>query len=490
MDQTLEAILHNTTTLEDKLQAYAMQVFANGARGRLKEALDIAYFVLKELDVILPENPGRITVLRQYRKTRRMLHRKSDRWLLNCPYATNAKKIAAMQILSFARVFSYLSSPEKGAVAVFRQIQLALEFGMSACVIPTFAAYGYIASIHLGNRKEGIRYGQTALRLLGELDEEKAQAWLPRTYFMVNTSSSYWAFPIRNTLEPLMNAHRCALRTGDMEFAMHAAYAYLQHAFLPEISWLLLRWKARSITYVIDSLGQTMGMMHVLPVWQMISDFMDIPLPQMNLTCLISDAQTAFDHARQTENVNVLWIWYLNRAIYSCLIGEHEQCLEMTTKSIKANSIMNIWRTFYEGLSFLAMARISSGCTRWSYIRLGRKTAKQIKQWARDCRENCLNKQRLLEAEIAALFGCTNTVHTLSLFHQSIQAAENEGFLMEVGLAYERLALYCRRLGTHDDANAYFAKARNVYDQWGSRLLSKRMSDYLDDGIHRNENDN
>lgn len=167
MDTTLEVIFRNATSFEDKLQAYSTQVHANGARNRLQKALRISLSVLKELEVILPKNPRMITVIRQYRKTRQMLNRKSDRALLNLPNATDVSKIAAMEMLSVAMVFSYLSKPEVGAVTVFQLIQLILEYGVTASAGTAFSAYGFMLLAHIGNIKVGVRHGKIALLLLG-----------------------------------------------------------------------------------------------------------------------------------------------------------------------------------------------------------------------------------------------------------------------------------------------------------------------------------
>lgn len=427
MELMLEVIFSRATSFEDKLQAYTTQVFANGARNRLQQALSTAFFVLKELGVTLPERPGKFTVIMQYRKTQRMLHRISDRVLLSLPDATDVSKIAAMQILSFAMVFSYLSNPEVGVVTTFRLIQMVLEYGNTASAAAAFAGYGFMLSAHMGNRKDGIRYGNAALALLGDPEERNAKAWLPRTYFLAHINLSQWAFPVRGSLEPLMHAHRTALRTGDMEFAMHSACAYLSHAFYSGKELNILETEARSIICLVDSLGQTMGLANILPIWGMFSDLIGGADPPVNLTSHISDTEMAFQNASQAGNANSLGIWYLYRAIFLCLSGEYHECLKMTKKSRGEIVIFYIWGTFYEGLSLLAIARESTLVTRWANLRLGRKAAKLMKRWASMCPSNCLKKQLLLEAEVATLQGRTSTA--FSLFHQSIQTAKKEGFL-------------------------------------------------------------
>ena len=100
-----------------------------------------------------------------------------------------------------------------------------------------------------------------------------------------------------------------------------------------------------------------------------------------------------------------------------------------------------------------------------------------MKSWSRKCPANFLNKQALLEAELAALHGKIGTA--LSLFNKSIKAATKEGFVHEEGLAYERLAQYHCFLGNSLTATPFFERARDAYKRWGANTLVDRMEELI-----------
>lgn len=479
MNKSIEEILTNAICFDDKLQAYSTKVYADGTRHRLKEALSTAFYVLKELGEHFPNKPGRLAVLIDYIKTRLMLQGKSDRFLLGLPAATDVKKIAAMQMLKFVMFYSYISNAELGALAICRMIQLSLKFGITTPAIPAFAAFGFLLSIQLDRKVEGVHFGQLSLSMLGNLDEINAQAWLPRTYFIVYGHLNCWVFPARESLEPLMHAHHTALQTGDLEFSIKTASAYLDMSFYSGKQLVGMEKETRTMLLLMDSLGQTSGIVFMLPLWQMICDLMGVSLPPLNLTSGIVDVESALESASQEGNAGALWMFYLYRIAYFCHDGEHARCLETLRKLMKVHDGgFNLWLQFYEGVSSLALAQISKGLSRWRLFLRGRKAAKQMKQWAIFCPTNCQNKQFLLEAEIAALVG--RSTSALSLFNQSINAAKEEGFLGEEGLAYERLALYCLRLGSNNEAAVNFCKAGETYNHWGSTTCSKRINESLE----------
>lgn len=97
--------------------------------------------------------------------------------------------------------------------------------------------------------------------------------------------------------------------------------------------------------------------------------------------------------------------------------------------------------------------------------------------WARLCPSNCRNKQLLLEAEVASLVG--NFTRALTLFKQSVQAAQLEKFHHEEGLSCERLAQYYLHIGLNDKAGECFSDALDAYKRWGAHTLVERMEDKL-----------
>jgi predicted ATPase len=470
MNRMLSAVFDNAMTFQDKLQAYTVFVYSNGARHRLQEAMMTAFEVLRKLGEPIPANPGKIAVLVSYLKTRWMLAGKSDRFFLNLPVAKDADKIAAMQMLNFASWYAHVVKPECSALATFRLIRLTVQQGLTGVATTAFSSYGVLLSAAFGNAEEGYRYGQLSLAMLEQLD---ARAWLPRVYVGVYGFNNQWVHPFRESREPLQLAHRSALKTGDMEGSALAAYVYLIMSFHAGIPLGDLEQDARAYCQTMASFSQTMGLLFALPYWSFVCGLSG------NSACLLSgevrDGESAFNRAVKEGNKVAISQCYINRAVACCFRGDYRDALDMAHRSHKMMKEKSVSLCFYEGLSFLVVAQTATGRSRRQYERRGRKHTKILKDWARKCPANFLNKQALLEAELAVLKG--EIAVALSWYNQSIETAAQEGFVHEEALAFERLGQYQCSLGNLNIATPYFDRARDLYKHWGAITLVDRMEE-------------
>jgi histidine kinase len=471
MDRMLTAVLENAISFRDKLQAYTAQVYTNGARHRLKEAVATALEVLRKLGEPVPSNPGKLAVAADYFKTRWLLRSKTDRFFLGLPDATNGDKIAAMQMLNFLCVYSYVSKPELGALAVFRILRLSVRYGITGPAVPAYSAYGFLLCAHMGRIMEGYRFGQIALSLL---DQCEAKAWLPRIYFYAHGLTNRWVKPLRESLSPLRQAHQSALNTGDYEGSVLTASTYVMLMFFAGKSLSFMEQESRSFCQSMDSLGQNLGLLFVVPRWSFFCDLAGgsqcMPL---ELSGEVQDAESALRVATRENNKLAMFTYYANVAIFSVHCGEYEEALDFSQKARNSSPHTDFGHVFYEGLAALAVATKGKRKTRPKYTSLGRLAAKRFKKWASICPENFRNKQYLLEAELASIEGKGDIA--AALFGKSIEAANKEGFIHEEALAYERLGHF---LHLRDDATRSvesYEKARDAYKLWGSETLVSRI---------------
>jgi tetratricopeptide (TPR) repeat protein len=142
-----------------------------------------------------------------------------------------------------------------------------------------------------------------------------------------------------------------ALKTGDMEGSMLIAFSSIPNLFHMGTPLGVLEDELRSIIIVLDSLGQQLGLSVLVPIWHVVCDLQgDEPLP-LNLTGEIVDAESAFNSALKENNNVALEHFYAYRAIYYCLLGKHQESLELAKKSLDSGTNVEIWTPFFEGMS-------------------------------------------------------------------------------------------------------------------------------------------
>lgn len=77
--------------------------------------------------------------------------------------------------------------------------------------------------IRFNSIDDGFRYGELALKMC---DIFKEDVWLCRTWACFYGAIYCKKYPASEALEPLRNAHRAGLRTGDIEFAVVSNYPF------------------------------------------------------------------------------------------------------------------------------------------------------------------------------------------------------------------------------------------------------------------------
>jgi predicted ATPase len=472
MELKCNAVFHHAKTFQDRLQAYTTLVYANSARHQLDDALNMAFDVLHEVGEPFPADPSLFRVMLEYYKIRRLFHSKTDRFFLSLPESTTIEQATAMRMMSFTSFTAYVVKPNLAFFLVFRLLQMTLEHGITGPAVLSFASYGYVLCTLMGRVSEGARFARLALTFL---DQGVGRPWLPCIHFNVHLVLRH-SVPFCETLEPLFTANRFALKSGDIEATVFIASELAPILFHIGKPLQLVEEDLRSRIMMMDQLGQKTGSLYQVPIWHVACDLMGREPYPLDLSGDVKDAETACRIAEEENNNIALAQYYWYRAMYRCLLGEFQTSLDMAKKSREMHAYLEFWLTFFEGISSLALARNSSGRARQRLAAVGRKAGKYMKRVAR-CPNNFAAKEALLEAEITALKG--QTARALALFDDSIKFAHKEGFLLEKGLAYDRLAEYHRFLGGSQQALSFFECARETYRQWGANRLVLEMEKKL-----------
>ena len=93
-----------------------------------------------------------------------------------------------------------------------------------------------------------------------------------------------------------------------------------------------------------------------------------------------------------------------------------------------------------------------------------------MKVAATNAESNFRNKLDLLEAEHYGISSLQNGVTALHAYDNAIASARKSKFVHEEGLACEKAGFYCQMNGDNENARAYFNRARDCYEKWGSTV--------------------
>jgi predicted ATPase len=110
-----------------------------------------------------------------------------------------------------------------------RMIQLTLHHGLSLISATGFGIHAMILCLLGGaSSEDGYQYGKLAIRLLERFD---VKAWVPRVFLAVCGLANLIVMPLRNSIEPLMDAHRIGLASGVTECAIDWTATHMHMLF-------------------------------------------------------------------------------------------------------------------------------------------------------------------------------------------------------------------------------------------------------------------
>jgi hypothetical protein len=468
MEHMIDNICMNAAAFHDKIQAYTTLVFANGARNRRQEACSTALEVLEMIGEPIPTNPGKARVIIEVVRLYCLLRTKNLRFFLNLPAATDPDRITAMTLLNFTSTYSYSIEPNRSIMAMIQLVRRSLEHGMTGSAVPAFSGYALFLVRNFGRFVEGFRNGQIALELLAHAE---SRHWLPRVHSMVYGIVNPWTRPFRESLEPLLFAHRSALKTGDIEGSSTCASFHVMTMFHAGVPLAKAEQETRLFCNLMETRGQTHLLGYMYPLLKRQCDLMGKPARSS------SEAGHSSNLSDDKENQRLVAFRSTCTCAYASHSGDHHAAVAVATEARAVSSIADFSLDFYEGLSSLALACCTEGRSRCKLIRKGRLALKRMKRYAKMCPTNFYNKKCLLEAELEAI--CGSPLKSSSLFEESIKAAKTEGFIHEEGLAYERLAQFHFNLGHSQTSIPSLVFAREAYERWGANALVRRMDELL-----------
>ncbi len=214
-DELAEKITNHAKNLLDKIRISEIVIQSFMSRHRLKESIDIAIEILKQLGIRIAPEPSKISVLLNILYLRIILSSKKIEDLKNLPVMTDAHKLAAMHILMKAASSAYYSNILLSITMVFKMVHLSVRFGNSPYSSFAYGLYGIIMQSIVGKIITGYKFGEFSIEILNKFNAKEYQA---RTNFIFNVFIRHWKDKLSDTIEPFTESFQRGLETGDYEF--------------------------------------------------------------------------------------------------------------------------------------------------------------------------------------------------------------------------------------------------------------------------------
>ena len=311
----------------------------------------------------------------------------------------------------------------------------------------------------------GYELGRLSIQLMEALDLKEINC---RVSGIFNRVIRFYREPLSASLDPLQEAHKMGIETGDFYNAGNNAVIRCQLAFMcgKELNWLkgelsTLKAALKKIDYIIGSPQLEMLMKTVMVL-------MEEP------STLSSGIMDQYDRVTGTEFVyHEQASFNYQKLVLQTLFEEYEAARETVFEMI------NLMKTYkdpfidslancYLSLALLAVCGQGSEGEKEEILTQVDDNQETLEKLARCAPPNYLHKYHLVEAErLRVLDGEPDAI--MYHYDQAIALARESEFIHEEALADELAAKYLLSQGKNDAARAYLRSAMEQYEAWGAK---------------------
>ena len=221
MEALTAVVLQHARTVLETVKASEIRIRAYIAKNHPVDAVRTGLGILRRLGICLSEKPGKVSLISAFLKLKMALVGKQIEALVNLPNMQDPRILAIMRITNIMASASYVVAPRLAFILSLKENYLSLRHGHNSTSPYGYCSYGLILCGVKGDIETGYRFGQLALTLQDQLNAKEFET---RVALMVHTFLRPWKEHLRNVLQPLREAYRIGLETGDVEYAAHIIY--------------------------------------------------------------------------------------------------------------------------------------------------------------------------------------------------------------------------------------------------------------------------
>ena len=328
-----------------------------------------------------------------------------------------------------------------------------------------YGLLGFIYCAYMQDFEFGYELGRLGIQIMEALDLKEINCRVSGGF---NGVTRFCREPLSASLEPLLEAHKMGIETGDFFNAGISAVIRCQIAFMcgKELNWLkgelsTLKAALKKINYILGSPQLEMLMKTIMVLMEEPSSLSSGIMDQYDR---VTGAEFVY---REQSNFNY------QKLVLQYLFEEYEAARETVFEMINLmktykDSLADPLVNCYLSLALLAVYGQGSEGEKEEILTQVDDHQETLEKLARCAPSNYLHKYHLVEAELMrVLEGQSDAI--LSHYDQAIALARESEFIHEEALADELTARYLLTQGQNDAARAYLRSAMEKYEAWGAK---------------------
>ena len=329
----------------------------------------------------------------------------------------------------------------------------------------SYCLLGYIYCGFAQDFEFGYELGRLGIQLMEALDLKEINCRVSNGF---NGGIRSYREPLSASLEPLLEAHKMGIETGDFFNAGQSAVVRCQIAFMcgKELNWL--KGELSTLKAALKKIDYILGSPQVEMLTKAVTILMEEPSTLSTVIIDQYDRVTGAGYVYREQSC-----FNYQKLVLQTLFEEYEAARETVFEMINLmktykDPLIDPLANCYQSLALLAVCDQGSEGEKEEILTRVNDNQDTLEKLARSAPSNYLHKYHLVEAErMRVLEGQSDAI--LSHYDQAIALARVSEFIHEEALANELAARYLLNQGQNDDARAYLRSAMEKYEAWGAK---------------------
>jgi predicted ATPase/signal transduction histidine kinase len=466
-ERLMGELLQRARSKVDQAAAYHLKVLLHTVRSENAQAVALALTCLRLFSFDIPAHPTWEQVQVEYEKTWQNLGERSIESLIDLPLMSDPQLQAAMKLLSVLTPPAYFTDLHLFSMLVCRMVNVSMQHGTSGASAHAFGIHGHILGPVFHRYSDGYRFAKLACDLV---EKHGFIAYRGKVYHAMGLAAQ-WTQSITTAIDFNRATFRTAIETGDLTFACYSmcqsVYELLLRNDPLDAVW---RESERGMDFIRkagfrDMADAILSQQRFIATMQgrtaTFSSFNDAQFDETAFEAQLTGDRTA-------TMVCLYWIVKL-KARY--LSGDYGNALAAAGKAKALLWASTVWIQlvdyfYYTALTVAALYEWGSADEQQEWRDLLTAHQEKLREWAENYPPTFADKHTLVSAEIARLED--RDLDAMRLYEKAIQAARENGFVQNEGLANELAAKFYLKRGLEKVAHSYLRDGRYCYLRWGA----------------------
>lgn len=472
-EKLFDTVIEKSKNELDRAAVYGLKVILYASVGKYMEAVHTGIQSLRKLGIRIPIYPTKLDYAKELLLYKwQMLNRKIES-LESLPEMKEPQAIKVADLLSRMSSVTMSSYPDLYSFLIIKAGNHAVSHGNTEMTCVGYLGYGITVGSVLGNYKEAEKYAKVSLNLVEKYDKSSSKCII---YFVIGSLIHHWTQPVESGLEYLKKAAQSGIEAGDLLIIGYSHCLLLENQFISGMKLSDIVEEVRKKREIAARLKHENLSINVEIYESTVQALMGSKGDILSHTAEELNNEKLIQLVRKDKSSHATW--HMRKMQLYYLVADYRNALSEAEKiqhlmGAIFGFLLQSEYIFYYSLIITAIYHEFSPKERKRYIKVLKNNNRQLKTWAKSCKENFEDMYLLVSAEIARINN--QKEKAMHLYDEAIKNAKENRHINNEAIANELASKFYLSLDHIKIVKVYMVDACRGYNLWGAYAKVKDL---------------